>query len=447
MTAKARGERIVAPRIVAASMRAMNERKSSLLQVILMAANFLLVSVASEAAVGPWERNKQGRVRLVSPLAVAERGEPLPLGVEFHTAEGWHVYWLDAGDAGYAPKVTGLEPPDLVGVDLKFPAPRRFSLPGDLEAIGYEGTVIYPLSERVLRERAEVIHAAIDLDYLTCADECLPHRYTLEITIPQGDVSVDDPDVQADFAAFRAAVPLDFDPALGVTIRESRLIAGSASEEQRLILELEGVRGGTETDLFFLPQDVVDIERPIVHTTPNGVRYELAFSPRRVDQPLPEPLELSWVATELAPASFSDVRKVAIAGRSPFSIHATSVASRRPGTSAPIWTLVALVAWGVALAAWGFAGGRSRTAPLGFGRALIGFAALAFLIEALRRLGSIVPPFAIAGFELGLLAAALALWWRGRARSTGAAVLFVLLALTALGLGVAAILAVFGKVD
>lgn len=424
----------------------MIDRKSSLWRVILMAATFLWASVASEAAVGPWERNEQGRVRLVSPLAVAERGAPLPLGVEFHTEDGWHVYWIDAGDAGYAPKVTGLEPPDLVGVELLFPAPRRFSLPGDLEAIGYEDTVIYPLTERVLRERAEVIHAAIDLDYLTCADECLPHRYTLEITIPQGDVSVDDPEVQAEFSAFRAAVPLDLDPALGVEVRESRLVLGSATEEQRLILELEGVRGGTETDLFFLPQELVDIERPIVHTTPNGVRYELAYSPRRVDQPLPEPLELSWVATELAPASFSGSRKVAIAGRSPFSIHAVRVAPRRPATSAPRWILVALVAWGVALGAWGFAG-RGRFAPLGLGRTLMGFAAFGILIEALRRLGSIVPPFAIAGFEIGLLAAALSLWWLGRARRSVTAVLFGLLALAALGFGVAAIVAVLGKVD
>ncbi len=422
-------------------MTTMIQRKSGIERVVLLAVLGLVVSsLCGEAAVGPWQRNDQGRVRLVSPRAVAERGAPLPLGIEFHTAPDWHVYWIDAGDAGYAPKATGVEPPDLREVELRFPAPRRYKLPGDLEAIGYDGKVIYPLSEHTVRERGDVLRVAVEIDYLTCADECLPHRYTLDLEVPQADISVDDPEIQADFAAWESKLPLDLGGISGVTVRESRRLDESASEGRQLVVELLGVRGGTESDLFFLPQDEVEIERPIVRTTPRGIRYELAYAPKRVDRELPDPLMLSWVATELSLDASADGRRVALSGRTPFSSKAVAAPPELPRNQAPLWALVAIVSTAAALGVWGwFVPARLNPRPLPLGRALFGFATLGLTIEALRRLALEVPSVAIAGLELGLLTAALALWWWGRSQRAWTRFAFAGLALAAAAAGVAAV--------
>ncbi|MCM2269211.1 MAG: hypothetical protein NDJ75_03865, partial [Thermoanaerobaculia bacterium] len=58
------------------------------------------------AVAGPWAENAQARVRLVSRFAVAVPGGDAGLGLEFRMAPGWHVYWLNPGDAGYPPKLT-----------------------------------------------------------------------------------------------------------------------------------------------------------------------------------------------------------------------------------------------------------------------------------------------------------------------------------------------------
>jgi len=171
------------------------------------AAILLLLGVSFSAALStPWQTNKHGKVRLISLYDVAPTTGTLWFGLEHQTIPGWHVYWKDAGDAGYAPRLgwkgsRGFEIPEI-----HWPAPTRFILPGDLKAYGYEGHVVYPIEARISRW-ADQIHVEADVDYLTCSEPCVPYRYQFSFDIPVEKNAVVDEEAARLIEQFRKRVP------------------------------------------------------------------------------------------------------------------------------------------------------------------------------------------------------------------------------------------------
>src|ERR1700694_3774698 len=78
------------------------------------------------AARPPWTSKPQAQVRLISGGLVPPRQGELRLGIHFRLAPGWHVYWKNSGDAGFAPAVTWKQVPGLAPPDLLWPGPARY---------------------------------------------------------------------------------------------------------------------------------------------------------------------------------------------------------------------------------------------------------------------------------------------------------------------------------
>lgn len=200
----------------------------------LVFALFLSLSTLGFSASTPWQVNKHGQVRLLSSVDVAPTSGTVWLGLEQQPAPGWHVYWKNSGDAGYAPR---LKWTDSKGIDvgprsevqgptnivhpktktgsldlgpatptLYWPAPTKFILPGDLVAYGYEQEVVYPIAAHV-QPGAKTLHLVLDLDYLTCSEPCVPYRYTLTLDIPTAALSKYDAEAQTLIERFRTQVP------------------------------------------------------------------------------------------------------------------------------------------------------------------------------------------------------------------------------------------------
>src|SRR5215470_11117009 len=117
---------------------------SSTAAVLIVAGCGLARARPAAAAASPWTSNPQSQVRLISGDRVAPRHGELRLGVQFRLAPGWHAYWKNSGDAGFAPVVTFAPRPGLTPPELLWPAPHRFELPGGLQAFGYASEVVYP---------------------------------------------------------------------------------------------------------------------------------------------------------------------------------------------------------------------------------------------------------------------------------------------------------------
>ncbi|MCB2102675.1 MAG: copper-binding protein, partial [Rhodobacterales bacterium] len=178
-------------------------RSLPLLAALLLA--LVAVAAPAGAATSDWAATDQTRVRLIAASDTLGDGHDLRLGLEFHLDEGWKVYWRSPGDAGYPPRVDWSGSENLADVDMRWPAPLRFSVVG-LETLGYKKDVVFPLAVRAenpdapLRLRARV-------DYLTCAEICIPYTANLALDLPAGPAA---PAEEAHLIdRYRARVPGD----------------------------------------------------------------------------------------------------------------------------------------------------------------------------------------------------------------------------------------------
>lgn len=137
------------------------------------------------SAASPWAETAHGAVRLVAAVDAVGEDQSIPLGLLFRMNPGWHIYWRSPGDAGYPPRVNWTNSANLASAELSWPAPRRFSVP-DLETVGYEDTVVLPIEARLQRP-GEPLALRATVDYLTCADICVPYVAELALDLPAGE--------------------------------------------------------------------------------------------------------------------------------------------------------------------------------------------------------------------------------------------------------------------
>lgn len=206
---------------------------------------------------------------MVVPQALSQ-GETAAAGLYFKLEPGWHIYWMNAGDAGEPPHARWTLPAGITAGELNFPAPKRLPL-GPLMDFGYEDEVLFPFTFRVAKTVSPgpaVLHAKVD--WLVCQNSCIPGKAELE---EKRDVS----------AQSGRSVSQTADPALFKRFGEripKTLPAGSklgfqgTAEGFRLTVET----GRKEAEATFFPedQDIVDNPAPQkVTTTAKGMILEL----------------------------------------------------------------------------------------------------------------------------------------------------------------------------
>ena len=185
----------------------------------------------ARAAASAWGGDRNAEVRLISATQATGTAQRLDLGLEFRLAPGWHIYWRAPGDTGYPPTADWTGSDNLAAARLAWPAPRRVSLLG-LDSIAYEGPTVLPVLATLAHPGAP-LHLAAALDYLACADICVPYQVALALDLPAGVAA---PSGEAPLVAAAASrVPVA--PAqAGLRLLEATLRTGAAPA--RLVLEL-----------------------------------------------------------------------------------------------------------------------------------------------------------------------------------------------------------------
>ncbi len=294
-----------------------------------------LASIAESvpATVGPWAEQGQARVRLISGWSAAAPGADPRLGLEFELAEGWHVYWKNAGDAGYPPELALGPPGALTDVELRFPAPERFDLPGDLISFGYEKRVVYPIDASVAPGLSTAVEIRGELDYLVCRETCIPYRAELRLELPLGAPALDT-QTSAALDEWRARLPAPAGTPGAPTV--AGRIERGAADALELALDFSGAElVAVAPELFFEAHPLLALERPRFAASAAGPGFRIALRPLDSTRPLPDELSFAWTVTGLESAAGVD----SFEGRTVLAVPAV-----RRGSALPLAALATILA-------------------------------------------------------------------------------------------------------
>ena len=155
----------------------------------MLAVMWSVGPIALTAAAQP--ATAHATITLVAEDSVFQPGRTQWIGLLFEMEPGWHIYWVNPGDAGDPPRPTWELPPGFRAGEIRWPTPVRLVL-GPVVDYGYEGRVLLALPLDVPAGFAPSATASIsaDLRYLICREVCIPGRTRLSLpTALTGDAA------------------------------------------------------------------------------------------------------------------------------------------------------------------------------------------------------------------------------------------------------------------
>lgn len=146
------------------------------MRFLVLALLCLLPNIAQAAASAVFSTPRDS-VQLISQANAATDGT-LTLGLKFSLKPGWHIYWSNPGDAGFAPALTP-QAPTIFG-PLRFPPPALL-LQGPVAAYVLSGNVLLPFT-------AQHVGASIQAEahWLVCSDICVPEQADFSLPLTGG---------------------------------------------------------------------------------------------------------------------------------------------------------------------------------------------------------------------------------------------------------------------
>ena len=143
----------------------------------LIPALLCLLPNFAQAATSAVFSTPRDSVQLISQANAATDGT-ITLGLKFSLKPGWHIYWSNPGDAGYAPALTP-QAPTTFG-PLRFPPPALL-LQGPVAAYVLSGNVLLPFT-------AQHVGASVQAEahWLVCSDICVPEQTSFSLPLTGG---------------------------------------------------------------------------------------------------------------------------------------------------------------------------------------------------------------------------------------------------------------------
>ena len=244
-------------------------------------AGSLLVASARAAEPLLAEKPVLVRAELIADVASVQPGQPFRLGVHLVMRDGWHVNWINPGDAGLAPSIAWKLPEGFKAGVLQWPFPSRI-MAGPIAIFGYRGDVLLVSDVQVPANLSPGgnVDIAADVSWLACAEECVPGSASLNLRLPVEAAARSDMEHRALFDATRARLP-------GHTLEWN--VDAHIDDANALVLELQS--SGTPAPLeglLFFPYEpgLIENAAPQILTThpgPGGQPvYELRITRARM---------------------------------------------------------------------------------------------------------------------------------------------------------------------
>ena len=163
-------------------------------------------------------------VELVTEATSIAPNHDFLAGLHFVLDPGWHIYWINAGDAGEPPRVDWHLPAGITAGDLQFPAPERLPL-GPLMDFGYQHEVLLPVPMRADASLHPGTNASLagQVHYLVCSNSCIPGKAQLETVVPvTGSLGPTNAATEPLFVAAEHALPRTLPFGMSVQVQQTK---------------------------------------------------------------------------------------------------------------------------------------------------------------------------------------------------------------------------------
>ncbi len=185
-------------------------------------------------------------------------------GLHFVLDPGWHIYWINAGDAGEPPRVDWQLPAGITAGDLQFPAPERLPL-GPLMDFGYQREVLLPIPMRADASLRAGTNATLrgHLHFLVCSNVCIPGKAELEHTVAvTSHPGATDPATEPVFLAAERALPRTLPLGVSVQVQQTKTA---------FVIRLTG-KSVASAEFYPYDQDLIANAAPqIIRPQPDGL--------------------------------------------------------------------------------------------------------------------------------------------------------------------------------
>ncbi len=144
---------------------------------------------------------------LIAEQSSVVPGSTVSLGLHLEMEPGWHVYWINPGDAGIPPSIAWSEMRGVRPDSLQWPTPDTMAVE-PLMTYGYGEEVLLPFEAKVDADAKGSIVLKGHAKWLECKDICVPGKADLELILPVA-AAPPQPDANARpiIAHFRRVLP------------------------------------------------------------------------------------------------------------------------------------------------------------------------------------------------------------------------------------------------
>jgi DsbC/DsbD-like thiol-disulfide interchange protein len=128
---------------------------------------------------------------LVTVRAFLEHSGAVPggtvwVGFRLDIKDGWHTYWPGQNDTGYGSDIKPIDPSGLEFGPAQWPAPHRYTLPGDILDHIHEDrvTALVPVTVPVDAVLGTSYEVRFEVSWLVCQEVCIPGDTVVSVNIP-----------------------------------------------------------------------------------------------------------------------------------------------------------------------------------------------------------------------------------------------------------------------
>ena len=240
------------------------------------------------------------------------------VGLEFTLDPGWHIYWRSPADAGLPPMVDWQGSANLADSSMQWPRPTRYELLG-FQTLAYSSHVIFPVTLQATDPSAPLA-AIAEIDFLICADICIPDSATVTLDLPPGGTGATD--YAHEINRYAAAVPAGPEQA-GLHIADIDVAA--QGDTGTLSVAVAAAEPMTDVDLFVEADQAFVFDPPQITVAADQLSAQIAVAVQSFGADAATladgPLTLTVVADNrameqsLVPAAFSpDLSNTTTAG-------------------------------------------------------------------------------------------------------------------------------------